>query len=238
MYRLFKILSRMPLWFLHSLGGVLGWAAYLFSATYRRRLAENATQAGIQGAARYQAVGEAGKMVAELPRVWLGTPVPVQWDGAEIMQDALTSKRGMIVLTPHLGSFDMAGQAYAQKFGVDGHPLTVLFSPPRQSWLRTIVEESRAKPGLETAPATLAGVRQLLRVLKAGGSVALLPDQVPPEGQGVWAPVFRARGLHHDSRCALGSANRGASGACLGGAIVTGAWVCRACSEIGWRAVQ
>jgi KDO2-lipid IV(A) lauroyltransferase len=190
MYRLFKMLSVMPLWWLHGMGWMLGWIAYIFSGTYRRRFNENAEQASIGLSQRYAAIGEAGKMIAELPRVWLGTGVPVQWQGASAMEEVLATKRGMIVLTPHLGSFDMAGQAYAQQFGVHGHPLTVLFSPPRQRWLRPIVVESRAKPGLQTVPATLAGVRQLLRILKSGGSIALLPDQVPPEGQGVWAPFF------------------------------------------------
>lgn len=190
MYRLFKMLSVMPLWLLHGMGWALGWVAYAFSATYRHRFNDNATQAGIDAANRYLAVGEAGKMVAELPRVWLGSGIPVRWEGESAMESALASQRGMIVLTPHLGSFDMAGQAYAQRFGMHGHPLTVLFSPPRQRWLRPIVVESRAKPGLATAPATLAGVRQLLKALKSGGSIALLPDQVPPEGQGVWTPFF------------------------------------------------
>jgi KDO2-lipid IV(A) lauroyltransferase len=180
----------MPLWLLHGIGWALGWVAYGFSGTYRRRFDDNVAQAGIGMSKRHVAVGEAGKMVAELPRVWLGTGIPVQWKGASAMEAALAAQRGMIVLTPHLGSFDMAGQAYAQRFGVNGHPLTVLFSPPRQSWLRPIVEESRAKPGLATAPATLAGVRQLVKTLKTGGSIALLPDQVPPDGQGVWAPFF------------------------------------------------
>lgn len=190
MYRLFKMLSVMPLWWLHGMGWMLGWIAFISSGTYRRRFNENAVQASIGLSRRYAAVGEAGKMIAELPRVWLGTGVPVQWQGASAIEDALATNRGMIVLTPHLGSFDMAGQAYAQRFGVHGHPLTVLFSPPRQRWLRPIVVESRAKPGLQTVPATLAGVRQLLRILKSGGSIALLPDQVPPEGQGVWSPFF------------------------------------------------
>jgi Kdo2-lipid IVA lauroyltransferase/acyltransferase len=193
MFHLFKMLSLMPLWLLHGVGWVLGWITYVFSGTYRRRFNDNAAQAGIDVAKRHLAVGEAGKMVAELPRVWLGTGIPVQWKGAGAMEAALASTRGMIVLTPHLGSFDMAGQAYAQHFGIHGHPLTVLFSPPRQSWLRDIVIASRAKPGLQTAPATLAGVRQLLKVLKSGGSIALLPDQVPPEGQGVWAPFFERK---------------------------------------------
>jgi KDO2-lipid IV(A) lauroyltransferase len=43
---------------------------------------------------------------------------------------------------------------------------------------------------LLTAPASLAGVRQLLRALKAGHAVGLLPDQVPPANMGIWAPFF------------------------------------------------
>src|SRR5947209_4016330 len=43
---------------------------------------------------------------------------------------------------------------------------------------------------LAAAPTTLAGVKQLLKALKSGEAVALLPDQVPPQGQGVWAPFF------------------------------------------------
>ena len=35
-----------------------------------------------------------------------------------------------------------------------------------------------------------AGVRQMLRALKRGETVGLLPDQVPPDGMGVWVPFF------------------------------------------------
>jgi Kdo2-lipid IVA lauroyltransferase/acyltransferase len=66
----------------------------------------------------------------------------------------------------------------------------VLYRPARQRWLRELEETARAREHLATAPATLAGVRQLLRALKAGQTVGLLPDQVPPEGMGVWAPFY------------------------------------------------
>jgi Kdo2-lipid IVA lauroyltransferase/acyltransferase len=49
---------------------------------------------------------------------------------------------------------------------------------------------ARERPGMKAAPATLAGVRHLLRALRQGETVGLLPDQVPPLGQGVWAPFF------------------------------------------------
>ncbi|MFM2340767.1 MAG: hypothetical protein RLZZ592_420, partial [Pseudomonadota bacterium] len=60
----------------------------------------------------------------------------------------------------------------------------------RQPWLRDLVAQSRNRPGLETAPATLAGVRQMIRALRKGGTIGLLPDQVPPDGLGVWASFF------------------------------------------------
>ena len=56
--------------------------------------------------------------------------------------------------------------------------------------LRELEETARARPHLATAPATLGGVRQMLRALKRGETVGLLPDQVPPDGLGVWADFF------------------------------------------------
>jgi KDO2-lipid IV(A) lauroyltransferase len=68
--------------------------------------------------------------------------------------------------------------------------MVALYRPARQAWLRELEETARHRPGLLTAPASLAGVRQMLRALRAGQTVGLLPDQVPPDGMGVWAPFF------------------------------------------------
>ena len=68
--------------------------------------------------------------------------------------------------------------------------MTVLFRPPRQAWLREVVSASRQRPGLQTAPTTLSGVKQMIKALKHGESVGLLPDQVPPQGMGMMAPFF------------------------------------------------
>jgi KDO2-lipid IV(A) lauroyltransferase len=133
-------------------------------------------------------------MVAELPRLWLrpaNAPlVPAaHWDGAERVDRALDAGRGLVMLTPHLGAFEVIAQAYAERFGAR-QPMTALYRPARQPWLRTLEEAARVRPGLLTAPASLAGVRQMIRALRHGQTVGLLPDQVPPEGMGVWAPFF------------------------------------------------
>ena len=190
MTTLFRLLSHLPLWLLHGLGWLLGWATWLLSSGYRRRFLENVALAGVARGDWLRAVGAAGCVLAELPRLWLGKPVPVRWQGVEHLEAALAAGRGIVFLTPHMGSFEVTGQAYAARFGVNGHPMTVLYRPPRKAWLRTLVMQSRQRPGLAMAPASLQGVKQLLKALKAGQCVGLLPDQVPPDGMGVWATFF------------------------------------------------
>lgn len=187
---LFHCLSRCPLWLLHALGWGLGWAAFVLSASYRQRLLANAAQAGYGFAAVRAGVGEAGKLVAELPRLWLGAPVPIFWQGSELIDAALARGQGIVFMTPHMGCFEVAAQGFARRYGGAGQSITVLFRPARQAWLRRWVEAARARPALHTAPTTLAGVKQLLAALRAGQAVGLLPDQVPPDGLGVWAPFF------------------------------------------------
>lgn len=191
MTTLFKFFSHWPLWALHGLGWVLGWLIFLLSPTYRRHLLSHGAWAGVARADVLASVAEAGKMVAELPRLWLGRPVPMGWDGMEHVEAAHANGQGIVFMTPHLGCFEITARGYAERYGAPtGKHMTVLFRPSRQEWLRGPVQAARRRPGLETAPTTLAGVKQLVKALRSGGAVGLLPDQVPPEGQGVWAPFF------------------------------------------------
>jgi len=180
------MLAVLPLWLLHLVGVALGWAAFLGSPTYRRRFLAHAAQAGYRFGDVAGAVAAAGQLVAELPRLWFGRPAPLQWRGQELIEAALAAGRGIVFLTPHLGCFEATAQGYASRYG----PITVLYRPPRKAWLRPLVDAARARPNLAAAPTTLAGVKQMLKALQAGQAVGLLPDQVPPQGMGVWAPFF------------------------------------------------
>jgi KDO2-lipid IV(A) lauroyltransferase len=190
MMTLFKILSALPLWLAQALGWSAGWLVFAASGVYRKRFLANARQAAMNWRQWLGAVGESGKLVAELPRLWLGRPVALLWDGAQHVEAALALGRGVIFLTPHLGCFEITAQAYAQRYGQLSQPMTVLFRPPRQPWLGKLVAAARARPGLHTAPTTLAGVKQMIKALKRGESLGLLPDQVPPLGMGLWVPFF------------------------------------------------
>lgn len=185
---LFRLLSFLPLPLLHNLGALLGWLAYGLSPTYRRHLRENAAQAGL-AAVRGAAVAEAGKTLLELPKLWLRPQAEVvdrvvKVTGWELVEQAWQAGRGILFLTPHLGCFEITAQYYAAH-----RPITVLYRRPKQDWLVPIVEQGRGA-NLKLAPADLGGVRKLIKALKSGEAVGMLPDQAPGIGEGEWVPFF------------------------------------------------
>jgi Kdo2-lipid IVA lauroyltransferase/acyltransferase len=195
MLTLLKFLARCPLWILHGMGWLVGWMSYLFSASYRQRFRANVAQADISSTAAQQAVGHSGRMLMELPYLWMrpddeSKPLPLNWEGASLIAQAHAQGKGVVLMTPHMGCFEVTAQGYAQRFAKTLAPITVLYRPARKAWLRPLVDTSRERAGLTAVPANLSGVRQMIRALRRGETVGLLPDQVPPDGMGVWAPFF------------------------------------------------
>ncbi|MBY0408893.1 MAG: lysophospholipid acyltransferase family protein [Burkholderiaceae bacterium] len=186
----FRIFSSLPLWLLHALGAAMGWVVFAASPTYRKRFLANAALAGYSWGAVRAAVAHAGRMVAELPRLWLGAPLPCALRGEACVEEAYAAGRGIVFLTPHQGCFELSVQAAALRWSAVRGPITVLYRPARQPWLARVMETARNRPGMQAVPTTLAGVRQMIKALRRGEAVGLLPDQVPPDGQGQWAPFF------------------------------------------------
>ena len=198
MLLLFKLFSYLPLWLAHAVGATLGWLVFAASPTYRRRFLANSRQAGYTFGQVAGAVASTGRMVGELPKLWMGTrgkrtgiaEVPFTWHQLENVQHAYAKGKGVILLTPHLGCFEIVAQAWAQQFSDQLGPMTALYRPARKVWMQALVANSRSRKGLQTVPTNLTGVRQMIKALRKGEAVGLLPDQVPPDGMGLWAPFF------------------------------------------------
>ena len=189
---LFWLISRLPLRALHALGGLLGLLVARLPGRYGRRLVENfrhaypdASDALIDEAAR-----ATGRMILEMPYFWSRKTLRVPLHGfndhlwPELARLEARGK-GVIVLTPHLGCFEVLPQSYALL-----RPVTALFKPPHQPWLRDFVERMRTRPNMTMAPANPRGVRMLVKALRRGEAAGILPDQVPSGGEGTWAPFY------------------------------------------------
>ncbi len=196
---LFSLLGKLPLRFNHAIGAGLGSLAWLFSSRHRRITQENL---GIYGRSAQlddispllkSSITEQGKGIAELAIAWT-SPVDRLYalvrhcSGWDHVEAAKAQQRAIIFVTPHLGCFDIAGRYLESRIS-----LTALYSPPKQKWLEPLMQQGRVRGGARTAAADARGVRTLLKTLKAGGNIIILPDQVPaPDegGDGVWAEFF------------------------------------------------
>jgi KDO2-lipid IV(A) lauroyltransferase len=189
---LMNLAAHFPLSLLHTMGAILGWAMYGLSPTYRRHLRENLEIAGYgkDAATRAAAVASAGRLLMELPAIWLRPRAEVvalvrRIEGLEHFEAARAAGQGIVFLTPHLGCFEIAAQAAAERF-----PITVLYRPPKLKWLQPVIEEGRGQDSVRLARADLSGVRELVAALARKEAVGILPDQVPGEGEGEWVEFF------------------------------------------------
>ena len=188
----FWVFSFLPLRMIYVLGGGLGRVAAVLPGRYGRRLRANFLRAYPQAtsAMLLDAARSAGRMALEMPYFWSRTnPLAAFPDLLAEHQSTINcilgKKRGVIFLTPHLGCFEILAPALAARYG-----LTAMFKPPHKIWLRAWIEKMRSCPGLQLAPAQKSGVRMLVKTLRRGDAIGILPDQTPAAGQGVWAPFF------------------------------------------------
>ncbi len=193
---LFNVLARLPLSALHRLGTLLGWLIYLSSGRYAARLRDNLRNARLTRTESefrrllHANIGEMGKGVMELPWLWQRPFDEVvagvrRCHGWEHVEAAHAEGKGVIMLTPHLGCFEIISLYIAARL-----PMTSMYSPPRWKSLDRLMHAGRARGQTRLAAADLGGVRQLLKALRRGENIGVLPDQVPGNGEGEWAPFF------------------------------------------------
>ncbi len=189
---LMRLASAVPLPLASAAGWGLGWLMYAISPRYRSHLKENLAIAGYAGdlRVRREAIASAGRMLTELPILWLRPHAQVvalirEVNGWELIGQAQAAGRGIVFLTPHHGCFEISAQ-----YGAFHFPMTIMYRPPRLAWLGEFMLAGRARPGVRLAPADRGGVRDLLSALKRREAIGILPDQVPGLGEGEWTEFF------------------------------------------------
>jgi Kdo2-lipid IVA lauroyltransferase/acyltransferase len=186
-----RLFARLPLPLIHAFGSVMGWLIYLISPRFRHFHGENLRQAGFTSPRlRHQAVTETGKAVLELPAVWLlpqerSAGLVREIHGWPLIEEAMRAGRGLVLLTPHLGCWEVSAQYFSLRY-----PLTALYSPPKIGSLDVLMRAGRTRANMRSVPADLGGVRMLYRALTRGEAVGILPDQVPGSGEGQWVDFF------------------------------------------------
>lgn len=194
---LLRLTALLPLPLAHAVGAVLGWLLWRIHKNSPRDIAERNLSlcfpewsVAERDALLRRNLRETGKLLLELGPLWLWSRERVlalvrgSVSGEEALATAVRQKRGAILLTPHLGAWEMAGLYYSSR-----HPLTILYRPSRLG-LDEISRRGRGRLGGKVVATDAGGVRALLTSLRDGEVLGILPDQDPGEEGGVFAPFF------------------------------------------------
>lgn len=126
----------------------------------------------------------------ELGFAWMAKPARVEAailevHGRDLLDEARAQGRGVIVLAPHFGNWEVLNFWLSHHF-----PFTAMYEPPKLPALDPVMRKGRERMGASLVPTNPRGVAALLKALKRSEAVGILPDQEPGWGSGVFAPFF------------------------------------------------
>jgi KDO2-lipid IV(A) lauroyltransferase len=192
----FALTALLPFRFAYLAGGLIGALASAIPSRLRRLTRINLhlclpelDQAERDRIARRSAES-AVRFALEIGGIWWRRREHVvglirEVHGLEHVEAAFARRKGLIAITPHLGSWELAGLWASTCW-----PTTALYKPPREGDLDPYYRERRERFGARLAPASPSGVASLLRALARNELVAVLPDQDPGRGSGILVPFF------------------------------------------------
>ncbi|MCP5208705.1 MAG: lysophospholipid acyltransferase family protein [Hahellaceae bacterium] len=193
---LMKILALLPLRVNQFLGACVGWLIWGLKLRAAKITCLNIDvcyprlSIGERKRLARRSVIETTRTMLELAYVWFNQPAKVlakvvEVDGGERLQRSREAGRGVMLLGPHLGNWEVTGLHLASKY-----QMASMYKPPKMPDFEKAMSKARGQTGAELVPTTQRGVARLLSILKRGGMVGILPDQVPVETSAEFAPFF------------------------------------------------
>jgi Kdo2-lipid IVA lauroyltransferase/acyltransferase len=127
---------------------------------------------------------------AESLKCWA---MPTEWNikqiknvsGLDILTDALADPKGALIITPHLGNWEIMNP-WVHQYGTP----TIMYKPIKNKTFENFVLSSRERLNTTMVPTDATGVKALFKNLKQGGFSVILPDHVPDPSGGIIAPFF------------------------------------------------
>ena len=194
---IFKLLALLPLGALRGLGSAIGLSMWLLNGRAAKVTRENIAlcfpelSPVEQARLARQSLQETAKTAMEAGAIWRHSSAWLQsnivaLEGDDILRAKLAEGKGVLVLAPHHGNWEVVAPYLASVAN-----LTAMYQPLDNPKMDELVLAGRSKLNITMAPTNRKGVMMLFKALQGGTIVGILPDQVPaPESGGEVAPFM------------------------------------------------
>jgi KDO2-lipid IV(A) lauroyltransferase len=137
-----------------------------------------------------QSLEHTGRVALEIPLIW-EWPVErclelvQEIEGEELLTEARASGKGLLLLAPHLGNWELCGLYFSSRYR-----MAALYSPPSLPGFEDYMTACRGRFGGEYVPGDRRGLARLIGLLREGEVSGILPDQSPRSAGSAYAPFF------------------------------------------------
>ena len=110
--------------------------------------------------------------------------------GAELLEKALANQKGVIVVVPHFGCWELLNawlNIYTQPM--------IMYKPDKIKGVNRYILNARQKFNATLVPTDETGIRQIFKHLKQGGLTVILPDHLPKASGGIYSHFFQQNTL-------------------------------------------
>ena len=201
LYRLAALFTSLPWSWLRALADAIAWAWVRIDARESRVARRNLelVYPGLLPAQRQDlqraVLRTTARQALETLRFWTRAPADNlarlrERHGQDRYDAALATGRGVIVVAPHFGNWELLNQWLSSR-----GPIAIVYAPPDSAVGDAFLLRVRSADNIRQVRAEGPAVRQLWKVLKDGGAVGILPDQQPKQGDGEFAPFFGVQAL-------------------------------------------
>ena len=190
------LVSLLPLSVAQALGGLIGWILWVTKSKAARisminlRLCFPDYDDDHINKVVKKSLRSLGQSYTEMGMSWMWPIQKVhklitQVEGEEYLQEALDNDKGIIIIAPHLGNWEILNHFFRTYFF-----MTVMYKPAKIPALDKFIFDTRKRVDVGLVPADRSGVMSLFKILKNKGVVAVLPDQIPGRKSGVFSTFF------------------------------------------------
>lgn len=106
-------------------------------------------------------------------------------ENKQLLENANQQTLGTIFVTPHFGSWEFIGLLTAAHSN-----LLILYAPPKSDYIDQLSCKGRMSTGGKVISTQSLNIKTLIKHIKSGGSVGILPDQVPDGNGGIYSKFF------------------------------------------------
>jgi len=191
-----SVFSAMPLAMNHRIGAAIGWLAWTTHTNLRTITLINLSLCFPDWSEEEKrrigkaSLIETGKTLTESFWLWkrpnsdVGERLTIV-EGEHLLRAAQASSQGLIIATPHMGSWETCCLPL-----VTDEPVTCFYKPPRMNAIEPLIIAGRKNMGSELARLDPVGIKHVLKKLKQGSTIGILPDQEPDLANGCFTPFF------------------------------------------------